>query len=289
MTSLATGLPWWSKLLTKWALTHLPVNYRQWARLGLFRHGAMDDPGYAVGVFRHHLDRARSAAPLPSFVGLEVGPGDSLASAVIARAHGASQYYLLDVGEFASAGMSSYRRLSTHLAELGLAPPSLEQITTVDELLGACRAQYLTRGLDSLRLIPTASVDYVWSHTVLQHIRKHQFGEYLRELRRILRPSGVCSHLMDLTDLMAWNLNHLRFSERLWESHFIARSGYYSNRIRYGEMLSHFRSAGFTLTSIQTTQWPHLPIPRTKLSSPYCDLPEHDLLVSGFEVLLRPA
>lgn len=248
----------------------------------------MDDPAYAVRVFRQHFDRAKAITPLQDFVGLELGPGDSLASAVIASAYGATQYYLLDVGEFASAEMPAYRRLSAHLAELGFAPPSLKETATVNQLLGACRAQYLTRGLDSLRLIPTASVDYVWSHTVLQHIRKDQFGEYLAELRRILRPSGVCSHLLDLTDMMAWNLNHLRFSEQMWESSFIRRSGYYTNRIRYGELLARFRTAGFSVRVVDTGRWARLPIERNRLSHPYCDLPEDDLLVSTFSVTLQP-
>ena len=281
MNSLAARLPWWGKLLAKAALTRLPVDYGVWAHLGLFRHGAMDNPAYAYGVFRQHFQRAQAIVPLKDYVGLELGPGDSLSSAVIAAAFGSSRYYLVDAGAFAHSDIDSYRRIGSYLSGQGLLAPLLNGATSMDEVLASCYAQYLTRGLESVRVIPSGSVDFIWSHVVLQSIRRAEFADYLQECRRILRPTGVCSHRVDLSDLMASSLNNLRFSNRMWESKLVATSGYYSNRIRFGEMLSLFQAAGFSVTVTNTTRWDLLSIKRSQMSPPFHNHPENDLLVSG--------
>ncbi len=249
----------------------------------------MDDPAYAFGVFQQHFQRAQAVRPFNKFVGLELGPGDSLSSAVIASAYGASRYLLVDIGPFADTDLGSYRQMTTYLAGQGFNSPPLDGMTTINELLTACRAQYLTQGLESLRTIPESSVDFIWSHGVLQQIRRDEFTPYLRELRRILHPTGACSHLVDLSDLMAFSLNNLRFSEGFWESNVIAHSGYYTNRIRFGEMLSEFQAAGFLATVTHESRWNHLPIDRARLARTFRDLPESDLSVSGFSVLLQAA
>jgi hypothetical protein len=46
----------------------------------------MDQADYAVRVFQQHFAQSRLAVS-EAFVGLELGPGDSLASAVIAAPH----------------------------------------------------------------------------------------------------------------------------------------------------------------------------------------------------------
>jgi len=72
-------LPWQLKIAAKIVLSRLPLSYRAWSRLRLFRHGAMDDPSSALEIFREHFNRSGIAR---GFTMLELGPGDSLASAV---------------------------------------------------------------------------------------------------------------------------------------------------------------------------------------------------------------
>ena len=47
-----------------------PGRERAWRRLGVFRHGAMLDPSYALQVFREHF--ARCAGAGDGFVALEL-------------------------------------------------------------------------------------------------------------------------------------------------------------------------------------------------------------------------
>jgi hypothetical protein len=248
----------------------------------------MEDPSYAFGVFTKHFGRVQFAKR-SGFIGLELGPGDSLASAVIANALGASTYYLIDSGDFAQKDANIYKNVAAFLEQQGLPAPKLDRITSWQEVLQICNATYETAGLASLKGIATGSVDYIWSHGVLQSVRRAEFFETLLELRRILRDDGASSQLIDLTDLVALALNHLRFPESLWESGILANCGIYSNRYRYSQMVTMFQKAGFSVDVVEVKRWSHLPTPRYKLHPQFRGMPDEELLVMGFAVVLRPA
>ena len=282
------SVPWWGKIAAKLILARLPVDYKVWKRLHLFENGEMEEPSYAHGVFRKHFDAARSRRTFNGFVGLELGPGDSLLSAMIAHAYGASAYYLVDVGAFAQADAKRYGAMAAFLANQGLPTIEVDEVTSTEAILAACRATYGTSGLSSLRAIQDKSVDFVWSHTVLQHVRHSEFLDTMKELRRLLRPDGISSHWVDFQDCLGGGLNNLRFSESVWESPFMAKSGFYTNRIRCSEMLALFRIAGFASEVIAVKRWDCLPTPRAKLWGPFKALSDEDLCVRGFHILLRP-
>ncbi|HXP30067.1 MAG TPA: class I SAM-dependent methyltransferase [Stellaceae bacterium] len=282
------AIPWPAKIAAKLVLSRLPVGYGLWKRIGLFEHGHMDDPAYGEAVFLRHFRRTHLAGK-PGFTCLELGPGDSLFSAVLAKAHGASACWLIDTGAFAARDMAGYRRLARHLQAQNLPAPPEAGLASLDALLAYCGARYLTDGLASLRTVPAASIDFLWSQAVLEHIRKREFDALLRETRRVLRPDGIASHRIDLRDHLAGALNNLRFSEQLWESEWMARSGFYTNRLGYEEMLERFRAAGFAVEIVGVERWPDLPTARRSLAAPFRDRPEESLLVSGFDVVLRPA
>ncbi len=219
---------------------------------------------------------------------LEIGPGDSLFSALIAHAFGASTSYLIDVGLFARNDLKPYRGMISFLLEKGLSVNGLAGANSLEGLLTACRAHYGTRGLASLRSIADKSVDFIWSQAVCEHIRRAEFLDTMLELRRVIRPDGVSSHRVDLRDHLGGALNNLRFEERFWESDFVANAGFYTNRIRYGKMLSSFQQASFDVKVISIDRWDKLPTPRAKLLPAFRHLPDVKLCVSGFDVILRP-
>jgi hypothetical protein len=280
-------VPWQLKVAAKLVLARVPLSYQLWKRCGIFRLGAMERPDYALGVYRCHFDAAAFGRKNGEFVALELGPGDSLDSAIIAKAFGASQTYMVDVGDFASSDLACYRQMEAHLRRSGVPPPDLSTCRTVDDFLKATSARYLTKGLASLREIPTASVDFIWSHAVLQHVRRGEFVPTLRELRRIQRPDGIGGHRISISDILGGKLNDLRFSDRIWESPLMARSGFYTNRIRYGELMRLFREAGFVPEIRKMTRWKTLPTPREKMAPQFACLPDEDLCVSGFDLFLR--
>lgn len=283
---LRTLLPWQARIAAKLVLSRLPSGYAFWHRLNLFSHGLMDRPDYAYGVFRTHFDRSNFPGKARGFVGLELGPGDSALSAVIAAAHGARRLHLVDAGHFATEDLTPYRQMATQLRSKGLPAPDINQVESLGALLAACRADYGTAGLASLQAIEAASVDFVWSHAVLEHVRRQEFLPTMQAIHRLLKPGGVASHRVDLKDHLGGGLNNLRLGSHLWEQDWMARSGFYTNRLRLSEMLAAFRVAGFEVQLLDATRWDRSPIQRSSLAPEFQGLSDDDLRVSAFDVLL---
>lgn len=279
---------WWLKIAAKVVLARVPVSYRIFRALGMFRHGAMDQAGYAVDVVLDHLARIGGPDALAGKTCLELGPGDSLASAVIAHALGAKRTYLVDVGAFAEPRIETYRDVATELARRGYPAPDVSGFTSTNEMLTATGAVYLTDGLASLRSIETGSVDVIWSQAVLEHVRLAELPAVLAELRRIIAAGGVMSHRIDYKDHLGGSLNNLRFPQALWESEFMARSGFYTNRVRNSEFLELMRGARFELSDVKAGRWAALPMGRSKMAAPFRTLDEDDLLTRHVNVVARP-
>lgn len=268
-------IPWQAKIIAKVILARLPFSYQDWAALNLFKHGAMADPAYARKIFDLHIKEAfGDATPPKDLTYLEMGTGDSVASAVFAAARGAEKVYLVDVGDFITRDMDFYRQLDNDLDDF-------------DGMMDACRATYLTDGLQSLKAIPDDSVDYIWSHATLEHVRKGEFDETACELFRLMKPGGVMSHNIDLKDHLGGALNNLRFSEKIWEAAWMASSGFYTNRLRPSEMIESFKHAGFEITEDRRSQWDSLPTPRNKMALPFREQEEDELLTRTMSVVLR--
>ncbi len=264
------------------------MGYGFWRRVGVFRHGHMADPAYALKVFDAHFSRSGSLSGKKPFTALELGPGDTLFSALIAHAHGAERTWLVDAGAFAETDMDIYRNMAGALESRGLSVPFPEKRQSLEDCLKACQATYLTRGLASFARVPDSSVDFIWSQAVLEHIRLADFAPTLAALRRVVRPDGICSHRVDLKDHLGGASNNLRFSGRLWEADWMAESGFYTNRIGFSTMLEMFKQAGFEPEILKQDKWDTPRTPRKKLAKEFAGLSDEDLLTSGFDVLLRP-
>lgn len=297
MSSLKKNVPWWARIGVKIMLARLPVPYSMWKRLRLFEHGDMNQPQRAFDTMIEHARSAGvidSDSVLPRLAGngrdfsvLELGPGDSLFTAVIAKALGASRTWLADAGPFATKDMKAFDGIFNFLHQKGFALPFANDPKTLDDVLRECNGEYLTEGVQSLAQLPAASIDFCFSNAVLEHIPKEDFTKLADELMRILKPDGVCLHRVDLKDHLGGGLNNLRFSEATWEGALFRKSGFYTNRIRFGQMVNVFERAGFEYSLPRVLRWGSLPIPRTKLDAAFRQLTEDDLLVSGFDIVLK--
>lgn len=288
--TIKTKLPWWFKVLSKIVVYRLPVSYQFWQSISLFDDGKMEVPEYAYNVFSQHFKDVSQQKPLPEkFVSLELGPGDSLFSALISHSFGGGKSYLVDAGDFTIQKLEPYKQMATFLSKKNLPlPDGIYEANSVSEIMAICNADYLRSGLASLQSLESNSVDFIWSQAVLEHVKRSEFLDNMKELRRIIRKEGVCSHVVDLRDHIDCSLNNLRFSEKIWESNFIANSGFDTNRIRYSQMLDMFKEAGFAIESVQTNKWESLPIERSKLDQQFASFTDEELCISGFSVILRP-
>jgi SAM-dependent methyltransferase len=280
-------MKWALKIVAKLLIARLPVPYAVWKSVGVFRHGRMDSVDYPLKIFDLHLQRAYPQGLPPRSVILELGPGDSIASAMIGCAYGVKCTYLVDVGSFANKNVAFYQSLASNMRRRRINIPDLAGAASFEDVLHICNAQYLTNGIPSLRQIPTGSIDFVWSHSVLEHVRKNELGRVLQELKRVLKPDALSSHNIDFQDHLDGALNNLRFSDRVWESSFFATSGFYTNRIPAVTMHGLFKKAGFEIRQEGFGKWPALPTPRKSMHADYQRYRDEDLINRTSHLLLK--
>lgn len=288
--SIRRVTPWWAKTALKLAFVKVPLPYNVLRRAALARHGGMEKPGWAFDAFHRHFDHVdfhRKGSG--GFSVLELGPGDSLFSALIARARGAASTTLVDVGYFANTELGLYREMADFLRAKGLDAPDLSSAKTIDDVLAACNARYETGGLGALRKLPECGFDFIFSNGTLQAVLRSEVPETLRQLRRVLHPAGAGIHSVDLRDMMGMSLNHLRFKEKTWESNYFRKAGFYTNRLRASEFMQLAREAGFEPELDEINRWPALPVPRRKLDPAFQAMPEEDLLIATIRIIMRPA
>jgi len=285
---LRAALPWWLKIAAKLVLSRLPIHKKVWQKIGLFSPGFMLQPEYAIAVFQAHY--ARAGSPPPGFSYLELGPGDSLATAAIAWAHGANEGWLIDAGSYASRDIARYRPLFAKLSQMRLTRDAGELMgcRSVSEMMNRTHCAYREDGLVGFKAVRAASLDMIFSQAVLEHVPRAQFAATLQEMKRTLKPAGVGSHVVDFKDHLGASLHNLRFGDGLWERDWFAkRSGFYTNRLRYSETVAAFEAAGFSVETVLRRVWDAPPLARAKLAPQFHALSDDDLRVFGATLVTR--
>ena len=256
---------------------------------GYFRHGKMDSRLYATGVFNRHFRQINPENPaFPKKGGgvcLEIGPGESLLTLILARAAGFSHTVLIDQGSQLAGNLRCYAETAAHLAREGHDLPPISETDSLRDILKNYSSRYLVHGLKSMESLETGSIDFSFSHAVLEHIPVQIVPGYLRELKRVMKIGGISSHVVDLKDHLGGGANQLRFSEAFWESEWIHRSGAYTNRLRLSQWTALFEAAGLEYEITERQYFPALPVERRFLAERFRNLDEEDLRVSGFTVL----
>jgi|TARA_B100001971_G_scaffold214786_1_gene254330 SAM-dependent methyltransferase len=277
--------PWWIKIILKIIFSRIPLN--NFFKTIMFKHGGMLNHSYVFDIFTKHI---RNAGCKPDWfknrVLLELGPGDSLFSSILAKAYGASGSFMVDTGSYANTDLKNYIQMVKFIRKKGMTFPIKENIKSVDDMLDLINAKYYTSGLESLRKIEKQSIDFIWSEAVLEHIRLSKFYPTLIELKRILKKDGICTMTVDLRDHLQNGLNNLRFNRKLWESEFFANSGFYTNRIGFTRMIKLFEKTGFKVKANIFRRWDTLPIEKKRLDREFRNINNNELMISGFSLLI---
>ena len=99
--------------------------------------------------------------------------------------------------------------------------------------------------------LPDASVDVVFSNSVLEHVPGDVIAKCFAEAKRILRPGGVVFHSVNCGDHYAYvdkrinQLNYLRYSDdewARWNNRFL-----YQNRLRAIDFVDLAKGAGYAI------------------------------------------
>ncbi|WP_420459621.1 methyltransferase domain-containing protein [Neolewinella sp.] len=121
---------------------------------------------------------------------------------------------------------------------------------TVATLHAAIRTE--ARIMDATRLdAADRTFDFICSNNTFEHIYAPTLRDILREFKRVLKPGGVMSHFIDLSDHFAHLdpgitiYNFLRFTERQWAA--IDNSIQPQNRLRWRDYVAMYQELGIPI------------------------------------------
>ncbi len=126
--------------------------------------------------------------------------------------------------------------------------------------------------------------DLIHSNNVFEHVYPEVLKEILLEFKRVLKPEGIMSHFIDMSDHFAHLdssitiYNFLRYSEKAWAR--IDNSVQPQNRWRLSDYEQLYRELNFNITEREARPGEPEALANTKLHSDYAERDKRDLAVS---------
>lgn len=204
---------------------------------GVFKHGKMDELDYAEKVVSEHIQVLK---PFTEGKLLELGPGESLSSAIIIKELFPSYTIdFIDISNYAQESSSLYMKY------LGIHKSNASNDEILRNFIEEMRINYSINGLEDLKKVKNEEYDLVFSQAVLEHIYLDEFEEHINNIYRILKKGGYFSSQIDFKDHLGGDHFNLLFSKKIWESTPFKKSGFYTNRISPSTMINTFKKSGF--------------------------------------------
>jgi SAM-dependent methyltransferase len=204
-------------------------------------------------------ERHGPARPLSLATFYEFGAGWDLSIPLTYWMLGANTQLLLDVRpnlrlELVNVNLERLARLAPEFErkfERPLRRPDPKPLHSLDGLEERFGIRYQAPSDARRTDFQSGSVDFVSSTATLEHIPPEDVVPLLRECRRLLRPDGILSALIDLSDHFSQidssisRYNFLRYSDRAWG--LINSSLQHQNRMRHPDYRAALSEAGFEI------------------------------------------
>lgn len=179
------------------------------------------------------------------------------------------------------------------LAEVESAYSSLCRSKTAEELLRSANITYSAPHDAANSGLPDASVDVVFSNSVLEHVPPEAIARIMKETRRILRPGGLAIHSANCGDHYAYfdrsitQINYLSYPERQWR--WWNNDLLYQNRLRPSDFLELAEQAGLRVVLEKKKPRPELlaKLPAMKIASEFKDYPPEQLASTSIDFVAR--
>lgn len=167
----------------------------------------------------------------------------------------------------------------------------LEEDPDLVTLLDRLRIRYLVADARSLPLEAEA-VDLISSNNTFEHIYPEILEDILLEFKRVLRPGGMMSHFIDMSDHFAHLdksitiYNFLRFSEKQWS--LIDNSIQPQNRWRIAQYRALYGKLGIPVHKEENRPGDLKALRSVPLHSDFARMPEEDLAISHSYLVSGP-
>jgi hypothetical protein len=239
MIDLKNKIIWWLRFIVKVFLLSIYIPNKAFNKIGLFKHGAMDQDSYVDHIWKiHFIDLQKQFSISRDRFFLEIGPGDSLKSSIKAYKNGFKNISLIDKGNYAIDYIKIKNFFNENCFKNGM---DLEKDIK--------KFNYLTNGTKSFSKIPNASVSFIFSNSVLQHFDKNEVDFVIENLYRISSLDCIHSHVIDLKDMINRSHLHHKCPDSIWESKFFKKFLVYTNRLNAADWLGLFEKYGFKIIS----------------------------------------
>lgn len=221
----------------------------------------------------------------------ELGPGEFVCNAFLEYQLGADREILIDIDDI--AGVYTENKAYT-IKDISLSNGFLRRKElplfsheVVLHGLEKINATYYTNGIESYKKIDDNSVDLLFSHTVLQHIRKKEFHQTIAEISRIIKPGGITYHQVDLRDMMGGRKRHLMIEDNKWEDDVHYSMPCYTNRLQCTQICDAFLREGLSILRCERNYFRTPPVSRSMLSEGFVELQEEEIMTKDFKIVLR--
>ena len=219
---------------------------------------ALYNLGNAVFYWQLWQDRSKGAGA-PSI--LELGPGENLGQGVMLVAMGAKKYTGLDLHR--PEHLYDRHGYQAAMGLIGLAAPRGAQLKAADifsvegerVVFNPARVEYLYPRQSYDIGLPDGSIDYVFSHSVFEHISEPE--KTVAAIAKVLRSGGLTAHHFDMRDHKDFSrpLEFLKVDAGTWATRFDGSNAhFYLNRRRLSDFVKMFKDSGYRIVSAKPTQ-----------------------------------
>jgi SAM-dependent methyltransferase len=171
----------------------------------------------------------------------------------------------------------------------------LKQAGTVEQLLEAARIDYRSPADASRTELEEASVDIVFSNSVLEHVPPGAIQAILNESARVLKPGGLSIHSANCGDHYAYfdksitAINYLTYTGREWK--FWDNELLYQNRLRPVDFIEMAKRAGLEVPVSIHRARPELlaALPGLRIAPEFKQYPSEQLCATSVDFVGRKA
>ena len=252
------------------------------------------NPDRPFTIFEQMATRSGGSLDIEGKFILEIGPGNSLAIALLFLAHGARKVSLIDRFQhlfWDSRDIDFHKHILKKIAK-SKAPCASSAINSISFDNNANSVNFDNDRIeyqqcDATRLpFASKSIDLVFSNAVLEHIHNPQ--KVICEIARVTKRNGIGIHEVDFRDhfFKQEPLRLLKYPDWLWNLMSWNRPGY-TNRLRAPDFLELFKSAGFDIQRQLTIREYEGNINNLKLDSRFKMYPPDDLRILAFWLMVK--
>lgn len=257
------------------------------------RRALLNDMDRFFQVFNNLTDRCNGITDVKGKTVLEIGPGNSLAIALLFLASGAKKVFLVDRYKhlfWDEADSEFHMQLMKRIEHFPFASEAFQSIN-IDTSKGVIefdheRIQYQIGDVSYLPL-ENETIDIVFSNAVLEHV--HEISKAIGELSRVTKSGGYGIHEIDLRDHFHIHANPLRllgYPDGLWNAMTYYRPGY-TNRLRLSDYTHIFEESGFLTIKVIVTRRYEGDLSKIKMAKKFLDYTSDDIKTLAFWTLLQ--